>query len=206
MSSGPESPEERGKRADQVPAEAEALVEVFNRFTFRGSRRVRQQDAVAVGHPEPEGSDAGLWPQHEAGEADPEAGVAIGPDQQAASPAWTDTGEDEAATYIRPYAWTGGRTKSNFRFELETLVETSEMCQTAQLERLEHHSIAHLCRQPRSVAEVGAMLRIPLGVTRVLLGDMAELGLITVHRTVSENGSAAHLMLMERVLSGLKRL
>ncbi|MFD0491016.1 DUF742 domain-containing protein [Saccharopolyspora spinosporotrichia] len=36
--------------------------------------------------------------------------------------------ESAAATYIRPYAWTGGRTRSNHRLELETLVSTSEMC------------------------------------------------------------------------------
>ncbi|MFD0491017.1 DUF742 domain-containing protein [Saccharopolyspora spinosporotrichia] len=74
------------------------------------------------------------------------------------------------------------------------------------LQRLEHHSIAGLCQHPRSVAEIGALLGVPLGVVRVLIGDMADLGLITVHRTVSENGSTSHLDLMERVLKGLRRL
>jgi Protein of unknown function (DUF742) len=112
----------------------------------------------------------------------------------------------DAATYIRPYSWTGGRTRSKQQLELETLVSTSELCQATRLERLEHHSIADLCRHPRSVAEVGAVLGVPLGVAKVLLGDMADLGLITVHHTVTENGSSSHLMLMKRVLSGLRRL
>lgn len=90
--------------------------------------------------------------------------------------------------------------------EVETLVSTSDSCQTARLERLEHHSIANLCQHPRSVAEVGALLSVPLGVARVLIGDMADLGLITVHTTVSKNDTTSHMMLMERVLSGLRRL
>ena len=63
------------------------------------------------------------------------------------------------------------------------------------------------CRTPRSVAEVAALLRVPLGVARVLISDAADAGLITVHKTVSGNEDAeAHLILMERVLSGLRRL
>lgn len=39
------------------------------------------------------------------------------------------------------------------------------------------------CRRPVSVAEVAATLSIPLGVARVLLSDMAELGLLHIHGT-----------------------
>jgi hypothetical protein len=114
--------------------------------------------------------------------------------------------EDAQAASIRPYAWTGGRTKSNVRLELETLVSTSESYRPGLPLRLEHQSIVELCRHPRSVAEVGALLSVPLGVARVLLADMAEMGVITVHQTVTDGGSEPHLMLMERVLSGLRRL
>lgn len=113
---------------------------------------------------------------------------------------------EQHAEHIRAYAWTGGRTRSNYQLELETLVSTSEYCWTARLERLEHQSIAEHCRHPRSVAEVGALLSVPLGVAKVLIGDMADLGLITVHNTVTETGTESHLKLMERVLSGLRRL
>jgi hypothetical protein len=50
------------------------------------------------------------------------------------------------------------------------------------------------------------LLSLPLGVARVLLGDMAGLGLINVHETASANGDTPDLALMERVLSGLRRL
>ncbi|WP_338602945.1 DUF742 domain-containing protein [Saccharopolyspora sp. SCSIO 74807] len=111
-----------------------------------------------------------------------------------------------AASSIRSYTWTGGRTRSNYELQMETLVSTSESYRSGAAGRMEHESIAELCRHPRSVAEVGAMLSVPIGVARVLLADMAELGMITVHQTVTESGSAPHMMLMERVLSGLRRL
>ncbi|QGK71213.1 DUF742 domain-containing protein [Allosaccharopolyspora coralli] len=114
--------------------------------------------------------------------------------------------EEEPATAIRPYAWTGGRTRTKHILEVETLVSTSAVAASPGAGRLEHESVAELCREPRSVAEVGALLGVPIGVVKVLLGDMADLGLVSVHDTVSDNGSESHLFLMERVLSGLRRL
>lgn len=122
------------------------------------------------------------------------------PDLEAADDDFT------VASSIRSYTWTGGRTKSNHALEMETLVSTSDTYRPGAMVRMEHQSIAEMCQHPRSVAEVGALMSVPIGVVRVLLADMAELGLITVHQTVSESGSAPHLMLMERVLSGLRRL
>ena len=71
---------------------------------------------------------------------------------------------------------------------------------------LEHRAVAELCEQTKSVAEVAALLSVPLGVARVVVGDMAGLGVVTVHQTASSAGSAPDLALMERVLSGLRRL
>lgn len=198
MNAGPSSPERRARHGDSQ--DAHALAEVFNRFTFDSGRRGRRRR-----HELPH-SEA---PQEPPEPEEPVYETRWPTDEPQGQPrhAWQEEpADEEPATYIRPYAWTGGRTRSSHPLELETLVSTSELCRTARLERLEHHSIADLCHHPRSVAEVGAILHVPLGVTRVLLGDMADLGLITVHRTVTENGSTPHLMLMERVLSGLRRL
>ena len=115
-----------------------------------------------------------------------------------------DTGSSAA---VRPYTWTRGRTKSGFDLAIETLVSTSARgrAQVASLQ-VEHRAVAELCEQARSVAEIAALLSVPLGVARVLLGDMAGLGVVTVHQTASSAGSAPDLALMERVLSGLRRL
>jgi hypothetical protein len=113
---------------------------------------------------------------------------------------------DEAAM-VRPYAWTRGRTRANYDLKLETLISTTELGQDeTRLVQFEHRSVGALCRYPLSVAEVAAKLSVPLGVARVVLSDMAELGLISIHRTFADDDIAAHLVLMERVLSGLRRL
>ncbi|WP_017976862.1 DUF742 domain-containing protein [Actinopolyspora halophila] len=113
---------------------------------------------------------------------------------------------DTPAASIRSYAWTGGRTKTNVELELETLVSTGANYRPGAPLRQEYQSVVQLCGHPRSVAEVGALLGVPFGVAKVLLADMAEQGLVDVHQTVTDSGSEPHMMLMERVLSGLRRL
>ncbi|HEY0816277.1 MAG TPA: DUF742 domain-containing protein [Pseudonocardia sp.] len=114
---------------------------------------------------------------------------------------------DTGASAVRPYTWTRGRTRSGFDLAIETLVSTSRRGQEQlSVLQVEHRAVAELCEQARSVAEVAALLSLPLGVARVLLGDMAGLGIVTVHQTASSAGNVPDLALMERVLSGLRRL
>lgn len=113
----------------------------------------------------------------------------------------------EMAAMVRPYAWTKGRTKSHYDLRLETLVSTTELGgNEAAVAQVEHRTVAALCRHPHSVAEVAAKLSVPLGVARVIISDMVELGLTSVHRTFADDDEAANLVFMERVLSGLRRL
>jgi hypothetical protein len=109
--------------------------------------------------------------------------------------------EEESASLVRAYAWTAGRTRPDFQLEIETLVSTSVRALDADLSG-EHQEVVDLCRQSKSVAEVAALLRLPLGIVRVLLGDMATLGLVIVH----ENDSGPDMELLERVLRGLTNL
>lgn len=108
------------------------------------------------------------------------------------------------ASAVRPYTWTRGRTRPVYDLAVETLVSTS--ARGLALTSVEHRSVAELCSAPRSVAEVAALLSLPLGVARVLLGDMADLGLVVVHRTGIDSGDVPDFTFMERVLSGLRRL
>jgi hypothetical protein len=66
-------------------------------------------------------------------------------------------------------------------------------------------AIVELCRGTRSVAEISALLRIPLGVVRVLISDLADQGRIRVYGTGHGPGGPDRALL-ERVLSGLRRL
>ena len=112
--------------------------------------------------------------------------------------------------YRRPYTVTGGRTRpAHDNLELETLVQTVTGIdrQFAGLGR-EQRSIAVLCREVVSVAEISARLGLLLGVTRVIVGDMALQGLVLLHRP-PVTGAEADLPpveLLERVLHGLNNI
>jgi hypothetical protein len=108
---------------------------------------------------------------------------------------------------VRPYTITGGRTRTSVEeLELETLVATTS-AGDLELPRLtmERREIAALCREILSVAEVSARVNVTLGVARVLVGDMAEEGLVEIHRPATANHSP-DVALLERVLYGLRAL
>lgn len=110
---------------------------------------------------------------------------------------------DSPTSFVRPYVLTRGRTRSQYELSIETLVSAQPVSANVPIPA-EHEAVIALCQEPRSVAEVAALLRIPLGVARVLLGDMVANGIVAVHRTVGVAGP--DVALMERVLAGLRRL
>jgi Protein of unknown function (DUF742) len=111
---------------------------------------------------------------------------------------------DETGPVVRPYAIVGGRTRPEHSYPLEALVRTSPDGERTDSARSpEVSAICALCRSSRSVAEVAASLGVPLGVARVLIGDMVGEGLVLVHEPTAD---APDARLLERVLSGLRRL
>jgi Protein of unknown function (DUF742) len=113
----------------------------------------------------------------------------------------------ETGSLVRPYTRTGGRTRPDYDLAIEALVETSERGRRQEAAALpEHRSICGLCVETRSVAEVAAHLRLPLGVVRVLIGDMAGLGLVMIHQSGLLVGDRPSLAFLESVLSGLRKL
>ncbi|WP_199431369.1 DUF742 domain-containing protein [Qaidamihabitans albus] len=113
----------------------------------------------------------------------------------------------ESSGLVRPYFRTKGRTKPTYDLAIEALVSTSERGRVLDRVRVpEHRSICGLCLDTRSVAEVAALLRLPLGVVRVLVGDVAGLGLVLVHTAGTAVGDRPSIEFMERVLSGLRRI
>ncbi|MEU8352049.1 MULTISPECIES: DUF742 domain-containing protein [unclassified Streptomyces] len=115
---------------------------------------------------------------------------------------------------VRPYSLTGGRTRFGHVLLVETFVaaldgpdDRPEITAGNWADRVmpEMRAIVELCRRMRSVAEISAMLSIPLGVVRVLLSDLADQGKIRVYGTGHDTGRPDRVLL-ERVLSGLRRL
>ncbi|PJN23396.1 DUF742 domain-containing protein [Kitasatospora sp. CB02891] len=123
--------------------------------------------------------------------------------------------EDEFDEYedteplIRPFAMTGGRTRPRYELALEALVSAS--VDPARMATLlpEHQRICSLCASDvKSVAEISALLGLPLGVARILVADLAEAGLVAIHQPAAggESGNQPDVTLLERVLSGLRKL
>ena len=108
----------------------------------------------------------------------------------------------------RSYVYTRGRTRSNIDLPLETLVRVTPQGQSASPRlALERKKIVALCTAPISIAEVSAHLSIPLGVARVLVGDMTEEGFLQSYKPQhAQNGERPDLKLLERVLDGLQAL
>ncbi|MBF0660761.1 DUF742 domain-containing protein [Rhodococcus sp. BL-253-APC-6A1W] len=114
-----------------------------------------------------------------------------------------DMDQPETSSFVRPFVRIGGRTRAEVELPLEALVSAVPSAQGIErgfaLE--EHRTVLALCVQPRSIMEVAALAGIPLGVARVLVGDLAATGELTVHRTVDQVGPGVDLL--ERVLVGL---
>ena len=109
-----------------------------------------------------------------------------------------------------PRAAMTGRRARRAREEptIEALVTTTSQGRRVVRDRLGlgWRPIALLCEELVSVAEISARLAIPLGVARVLVADMAEVGLVAVHQRNHDEPNGTELILLERILSGLRSL
>ncbi|MFV0133667.1 DUF742 domain-containing protein [Streptomyces sp. HMX87] len=127
-------------------------------------------------------------------------------------------GAERKPARVRPYSLTGGRTRFGHVLLVETFVAATTAIEAAEerreltsapLSRVmpEMRAIVELCRRMRTVAEIAALLKMPLGVVRVLLSDLADQGKIRVYGTGTGHGTGRpDRALLERVLSGLRRL
>ncbi len=117
---------------------------------------------------------------------------------------WLD---QEAGPVVRPYAMTRGRTRpATGDFDLITLVVATQ----AELSvhtglGPEHVAIMRLCQRPLSVAEVSAYLDLPVGIVRVLLGDLLDRGLILARGPQAEAQGPSQRVL-KAVINGLRSL
>jgi hypothetical protein len=110
--------------------------------------------------------------------------------------------------FVRQYALVGKRARSRASdFPLDTLVQAVNAGphDWAPGIRSEHIELLNLCTtQPISIAEVGAHLHVFLGVARVLVGDLLEMGLLATSEL--SNDDTPDLNSLERLLHDLKAL
>ncbi len=109
---------------------------------------------------------------------------------------------------VRSYVLTGGRTRGGADLPFEALIQVTPQGRSS-IPRLalERRDIISPVHRPVSVAEISAHLRLPLGVVRVLVGDMVEEGCLTASAPDhTRAGDRPDRQLLERVLDGLQSL
>src|SRR4029078_424134 len=90
---------------------------------------------------------------------------------------WLDA---EAGPVVRPYALTQGRTRhTGESFDLvATVMATQSTITDPRSLAPEHMSLLQLARAPTTVADIASDVELPLGVVRIILADLRELGLV----------------------------
>lgn len=119
-----------------------------------------------------------------------------------------DTPETPEVNVVRPYMLTAGRTDTSVELPLEAPVQT---LQSALFHRWPaddmRGQIVELCVKSPSVAEVSARLELPLGVARVLVGDLVTSGYLRVRPTLDDRSTRDERReLIGRTLRGLRAL
>jgi hypothetical protein len=106
----------------------------------------------------------------------------------------------------RPYTLTGGRTRARIELPIEVAVETLVSSGELDWEPGDVRTvIVRLCRDRPSIAEISSYAALPIGVTRVLVGDLVESGHLRVHATLTDRSTVSERRrLIERTLDGLR--
>jgi uncharacterized protein DUF742 len=109
----------------------------------------------------------------------------------------------EHTTALRPFVITAGRVDGpDPDIQLETQVSVHPGARPGRLPP-EKRAIVMLCQEPLSVAEISARLRMHLGVTRILVGDLRAAGHLDVHVLDSDFPDPETIM---RVIRGLRAI
>ena len=108
------------------------------------------------------------------------------------------------ARLVRSYTITSGRTKAEVDLPMEaTLRRQGFDDEPGDGPR---QQILRVC-DSQSVAEVAAKVKMPIGVVRVLLGDLVQEGKVRVQATLTDTSSRDERReLIERTLRGLRAL
>ena len=116
---------------------------------------------------------------------------------------WLDR---DAGPVARPYTLTAGRTQpAGAELGLIDMVAAARPADVGESWLgPEHRQLLQLCRTPAAVADLASQVDLPLGVVRVLLGDLRLQGLISVVSTSGQ--STPQESVLRSVLDGLRAL
>jgi hypothetical protein len=120
---------------------------------------------------------------------------------------WERNDTDEPQL-VRPYTLTAGRTNSRIELPLEAPIQTLATTKPPRWPGNDvRGQILKLGADSPSVAEIAAVLSLPLGVARVLIGDLVTQGYLRVHTTLGDSTTDDERReLIGRTLRGLRAL
>ncbi|WP_250032443.1 DUF742 domain-containing protein [Paractinoplanes maris] len=111
--------------------------------------------------------------------------------------------DDAAGRLIRPYTVSNGRTEPTTRMELLSMVIATGRRPQGQLGP-EHAQALGLCGSFTTVAEVAARLSLPAVVTKILLSDLVDWGVVKT-RAPDPMADSTNLTVLETILDALER-
>lgn len=118
--------------------------------------------------------------------------------------------DDEAGPLVRLYAMTGGRARpaTTEPFDLMTVVHPVPTYRNDPPLPPEQRALLTRCRHaPAPVADLASDTGLPLGVVRVLLGDLLTAGLIRVAPAAAQPGPhRPSQRILQEVIHGLRAL
>jgi hypothetical protein len=112
--------------------------------------------------------------------------------------------ETRAPRLVRSYTLTAGRTTTDVDLPVEATLRRQGFDDEGG--ETPRQRILRVC-DSKSVAEVSALVKMPIGVVRVLLGDLVQEGLVRVQATLTDSSTTDERRdLIERTLRGLRAL
>lgn len=107
---------------------------------------------------------------------------------------------------VRAYTITGGRTSSQaLALQFESMVAITDSGQlTLGSLTFERKKIACLCDRALSIAEISASLHVPIGVAKVLVGDLICDGVLQLYDAPTD--VTQDLSLVRELIDGIRNL
>jgi hypothetical protein len=108
---------------------------------------------------------------------------------------------------VRPYVLTAGRSApTGIDIHLDATIRATDRAPIFdRASAPETFRIVDLCHEPRPLAEVAARVSLPVGVVRVLVGDLVTAGSVVVYEAAPDD-AATDVHLLEKLLHGIRTL
>ncbi len=126
--------------------------------------------------------------------------------RDAAELATATVGTGSADHIVRAYTMTGGRTNTeapHLRFESMVALTEHGAAASDKL-TFERKKIAALLERPLSVAEISATISVPIGVARVLVGDLVVDGILRLYDAPTD--ASKDISLVRELIDGIRNL